>query len=74
MCQQLIVCGAEPLVFLDYYVTDKLKVETAADVIKGIAKGYELANCSLVGGETAEHPCAFPENSFDLAWVCTRCC
>ena len=68
MCvNDLIVCGAEPLVFLDYYVTDKLKVETAANVIKGIAKGCELANCSLVGGETAEHPGAFPENSFDLA-------
>ena len=68
MCvNDLIVCGAEPLVFLDYYVTDKLKVETAASVIKGIAKGCELANCSLVGGETAEHPGAFPENSFDLA-------
>ena len=68
MCvNDLIVCGAEPLIFLDYYVTDKLKVETAENVIKGIAKGCELANCSLVGGETAEHPGAFPENSFDLA-------
>ena len=68
MCvNDLIVCGAEPLVFLDYYVTDKLKVETAARVIEGIANGCEQANCSLVGGETAEHPGSFPKNSFDLA-------
>ena len=68
MCvNDLLVCGAEPLVFLDYYVTDKLKVDTASKVIEGIAKGCEIAKCSLVGGETAEHPGSFPENSFDLA-------
>ena len=68
MCvNDLLVCGAEPLVFLDYYVTDKLKVDTAAEVIEGIAKGCEIAKCSLVGGETAEHPGSFPDNSFDLA-------
>ena len=68
MCvNDLLVCGAEPLVFLDYYVTDKLKVDTATEVIEGIAKGCELAKCSLVGGETAEHPGSFPDNSFDLA-------
>ena len=68
MCvNDLIVCGAEPLVFLDYYVTDKLRVETATKVIEGIAKGCQQANCSLVGGETAEHPGSFPKNSFDLA-------
>ena len=66
----LIVCGAEPLVFLDYYVTDKLNVKTATDVIKGIAKGCELAKCSLAGGETAEHPGTFPDDSFDLAGFC----
>lgn len=66
----LVVCGAEPLVFLDYYVTDKLMVETATEVIEGIAKGCELANCSLAGGETAEHPGTFPEKSFDLAGFC----
>ena len=60
-------CGAEPLLFLDYYVTDKLNVDTASEVIQGIAKGCEIANCSLVGGETAEHPDSFPESSFDLA-------
>ena len=68
MCvNDLLVCGAEPLVFLDYYVTDKLRVDTAAKVIEGITKGCEIAKCSLVGGETAEHPGSFPENSFDLA-------
>ena len=68
MCvNDLIVCGAEPLVFLDYYVTDKLRVEIASKVIEGIASGCEQANCSLVGGETAEHPGSFPKNSFDLA-------
>ena len=68
MCvNDLVTCGAEPFLFLDYYVTDSLKVKTAASVIEGIAKGCEEANCSLVGGETAEHPNSFPENSFDLA-------
>ena len=68
MCvNDLIACGAEPLLFLDYYVTDQLKVETAGEVIKGISEGCMLANCSLVGGETAEHPDSFPEDSFDLA-------
>ena len=68
MCvNDLLVCGAEPLVFLDYYVTDKLNIETASKVIEGIANGCEQARCSLVGGETAEHPGSFPENSFDLA-------
>ena len=68
MCvNDLIVCGAEPLLFLDYYVTDKLQVDIASKVIEGIAEGCIMANCSLVGGETAEHPGSFPENSFDLA-------
>ena len=68
MCvNDLVVCGAEPLLFLDYYVTDKLQVDIASKVIEGIAEGCILANCSLVGGETAEHPGSFPENSFDLA-------
>jgi len=68
MCvNDLVVCGAEPLLFLDYYVTDKLQVDTASKVIEGIAEGCTMANCSLVGGETAEHPGSFPDNSFDLA-------
>ena len=69
MCvNDLVVCGAEPLLFLDYYVTDKLQVDTASKVIEGIATGCTLAKCSLVGGETAEHPGSFPDNSFDLCW------
>ena len=68
MCvNDLITCGAEPLIFLDYLVTDKLKVDTASEIVSGIAKGCKLSNCSLVGGETAEHPGTFPKNSFDLA-------
>tara|TARA_B100001123_G_scaffold184800_1_gene211563 strand:+ start:880 stop:1968 length:1089 start_codon:yes stop_codon:yes gene_type:complete len=68
MCvNDLITCGAEPLLFLDYYVTDSLDVELASKVIRGIAEGCKQANCSLVGGETAEHPNSFPEKSFDLA-------
>jgi len=68
MCvNDLITCGAEPLLFLDYFVTDKLDIEIATRVIKGIADGCEMANCSLVGGETAEHPDTFPKQSFDLA-------
>ncbi len=60
MCvNDLIACGAEPLMFLDYYVTDKLKIEIASEVIKGIAEGCSISNCSLVGGETAEHPNSF---------------
>jgi phosphoribosylformylglycinamidine cyclo-ligase len=68
MCvNDLITCGAEPLLFLDYYVTDKLNVDLATEVISGIAEGCKQANCSLVGGETAEHPDSFPYQSFDLA-------
>tara|TARA_Y100001970_G_scaffold158998_1_gene194457 strand:- start:77423 stop:78481 length:1059 start_codon:yes stop_codon:yes gene_type:complete len=71
MCvNDLISLGAEPLLFLDYYVTDKLKINTASEVIRGIAKGCEISGCSLVGGETAEHPESFPEDSFDLAGFC----
>lgn len=68
MCvNDLIVCGAEPLFFLDYYVTDRVDVDVAADVVKGIAEGCRQAECALLGGETAEHPGTFPEGKYDLA-------
>ena len=71
MCaNDVVVQGAEPLFFLDYYVCERLDVRVAADVVKGIAAGCELAGCALVGGETAEHPKAFIEGEYDLAGFC----
>lgn len=68
MCvNDIVTCGAKPLFFLDYISIGKLSEKVAVELIKGIAEGCKMANCALLGGETAEMPGFYPEGEYDLA-------
>lgn len=66
----ILTLGAEPVAFLDYFGTGKLKPAVAADVLRGIARGCKMAGCSLIGGETAELPSFYAPGEYDLAGFC----